>query len=156
MLSEQTQNVIKRREVRYLADNASLFELVPKGQFPMHICLQTNNLITVICLGKVSPKPAASRPPSLLCMLTVMLLCAATGVAINPLDTLQISPRSAGSAHVSAERAKEKVWQRSEWGFVFVSSISSSPPPAFRRSGRSDPSLGKRTRQMILIKPRQV
>lgn len=64
----------------------------------MHICLQTNNLITAIYLRKLPPNPAATTPPHF-CTLTVTLLCAASGVAINPFDTLQLqlSPRAASS-----------------------------------------------------------
>lgn len=78
--------------------NASLFLLVPENQFLQHISLETNNLLSVICLRKLPPTPAATSPSSSFCMFTVMLLSTATSVAINPLDTLQLSPRSAAFA----------------------------------------------------------
>lgn len=60
ILSKQRLSVIKGRDGRYLEDNASLFQLLLKRWFLMHICLQTNNLFTVIC-----PRNLTSPPPPL-------------------------------------------------------------------------------------------
>lgn len=113
----------------------------PQAMFSGHICPWLTWEMTQIWSAWFV---SGTRPPPYSAC-SQWRLCANSDV-INPLDTLTLQPSPKSFTlwqyiHVSIGG----VWRRVRIWVLFSLPVSSSPPPVFRGSGRSDLSLGKTT-----------